>query len=105
MPEYTFKKVLLETTNEQLAPTKNKYVILKTYNKTTVTQLGICTILIEHKYNKKKCRFFVVPGNGQVLLGMPDTDALNIINMNIHSIGAENAGIVSGVQTHALCGG
>ena len=28
--------------------------------------------------------FFVVPRNGQALLGMPDTDALNIINVNIH---------------------
>ena len=29
--------------------------------------------------------FFVVPGNGQVLLGMPDTAALKIININIDS--------------------
>ena len=28
-------------------------------------------------------------GNGQALLGMPDTEALNIINLNIHSIQAE----------------
>ena len=32
--------------------------------------------------------FFVVPGNGQVLLGMPDTAALSIININIDSIEA-----------------
>ena len=32
--------------------------------------------------------FFVVPGNWQVLLGMPDTVALNIINVNIDSIEA-----------------
>ena len=29
--------------------------------------------------------FFVVPGNGQALLGMPDTVLLNIINLNIDS--------------------
>ena len=29
------------------------------------------------------CEFFVVPQNGEVLLGMPDTPALNIINVNI----------------------
>ena len=28
--------------------------------------------------------------NGQVLLGMPDTDLLNIIKINIDSIGAED---------------
>ena len=35
-------------------------------------------------------KFFVVPGNGQALLGMPDIDALNIININ--SIGTEHDG-------------
>ena len=32
--------------------------------------------------------FFVVPGNSQVLLGMPDTAALKIININVDSIQA-----------------
>ena len=32
---------------------------------------------------------YVVPGKGQVLLGMPDTAALNIINLNNDSIQAE----------------
>ena len=35
------------------------------------------------------CVFFVVPGNGQVLLGMPDMAALNIINLNIDSVQVE----------------
>ena len=43
-------------------------------------------VIINYKDNKKKCEFFVVPRNGQVLLGMPDTAALNIINVNIDSI-------------------
>ena len=30
--------------------------------------------------------YFVIPGNGQVLLGMPDMAALNIINLNIDYI-------------------
>ena len=38
------------------------------------------------------CTFFLVPGNGQALLGMLDIDALNIININIHSIGTEQGG-------------
>ena len=33
--------------------------------------------------------FFVFPGNSQALLGMPDKAALNIINLNIHSIQKE----------------
>ena len=51
----------------------------------------MCTVIVEHKNNKKKCRFFVVAGNGQALLGMPDRDALNIIKININSISAEDA--------------
>ena len=56
------------------------------YNKTVVTQLGMCMVMINYKDNKKKCEFFVVPGSGQVLLGMADTAALNLINVNIDSI-------------------
>ena len=32
-----------------------------------------------------------MPRNRQVLLGMPDTDMLNIIKINIDSVGAEDA--------------
>ena len=39
----------------------------------------------------KKCKFFVVPRDGHALLSMPDTDVLNIIKINIDSIGAEDA--------------
>ena len=49
----------------------------------------MCVVIINYKNNKKKCEFFVVPGNGQVLLGLSDTAALNVINVNIDSIEAE----------------
>ena len=38
---------------------------------------------------KKRCAFFIVPGNGQALLRMPDTAALKLININIDSIQVE----------------
>ena len=63
---------------------------VKMYNKTIITQLGICKVVVEHKNNKKTCQFFVVPSNGQALLGMPDTDMLYIININIDSVDAES---------------
>ena len=62
------------------------------YNKTSITQLGTCKVTIEHKNNTKRCHFFVVPGNSQALLGMPDIDALQILTIKIDSIGAEDAG-------------
>ena len=42
--------------------------------------------------NHQMCNFLVVLGNGKALLGMPDIDAFNIININIHSIGTEHSG-------------
>ena len=49
----------------------------------------MCTATIKFKNFKKKCVFFVVPGNCQALLGMPDTVVLSIINLNINSIQKE----------------
>ena len=54
-------------------------------------QLGMCAVIIKLKNIKKRCVFFVVPGNSQELLGMPDTAALKLINLNIDSIHAEVA--------------
>ena len=59
------------------------------YNKTFITHLGTCAAILSYKNNRRKCEFFVVLGNGQALLGMPDTATLNIINVNIDSIEAE----------------
>ena len=49
-------------------------------------QLGTGTVQIKFKNIMKRCTFFVVPGNRQALLGMPDTVVLNLINLNIDSI-------------------
>ena len=51
----------------------------------------MCEVVIKFKNIKKRCIFFVVPGNGQALLRMPDTAALKLINININSIQAEVA--------------
>ena len=59
--------------------------------KTNIMQLETCAGIIKLKNVKKHYVFSVVPGNGQALLGMPDTAALNIIDLNIDSIQAEVA--------------
>ena len=58
---------------------------------------------IKFKNFKKRCVFFVVPGNSQVLFGMPDMVALNIINLNIDSIQKEirNCKTNRGQEMHA----
>ena len=46
-------------------------------------------VQIEFKNVSKNCVFFVVLGDSQVLLGIPDTMVLNIINVNFDAIQAE----------------
>ena len=77
------------------------------YNNTNVTQLGMCAGLIKLKNVKKCCIFFVVPGNGQALLGMPDTTVLNIININIDYIHGKITECKTniGQETHAIAKG
>ena len=72
--------------NEQLKRSVKGNIRLKTYNDTHIMQLGTCTVQIKFKNINKRCVFFVVPGNGQVPFGMPDTVALNLIYLNIDSI-------------------
>ena len=61
----------------------------RTCNHTTITQLARCKVEIE---NNDKCKiyiFLVVPGNREVLLGMPYIKLLNIFNINCNRIGTD----------------
>ena len=49
----------------------------------------MCRVKIEHNDKHKICNFFVVPGNGQALLGMPDIELLNILTISYHTVGTE----------------
>ena len=89
MPLYIFEKLFKNMPEEQLKGYIKSNIKLKTYNGTHITQLGTCTVIIKFKNPKMHCLFFVVPGNSQALLGMPDTTALNILKLNIDSIQAE----------------
>ena len=89
MPLFIFKNLFKNTTEEQPQKSIKSHIRLKTYNKTNITQLWMCTVVIEFKNIKKRCEFFVVPGNSQMLHGMPDTAALKLITINIDSIQAE----------------
>ena len=88
MPWYIFKRLFPSFTEAKCKKTIKRHIKLKTYNKTVITQLVTCVVTIDFKDNKKRYEFFVVPRNGQVLLGMPDTAALKIININIDAIQA-----------------
>ena len=90
MPLYIFQKLFKNMSEEQLKRSVKGNIKLKMYNGTHIMQLGTCMVHVKFKNIKKRCVFFVVPGNGQALLGMPDMVVLNIINLNIDSIQGSN---------------
>ena len=57
----------------------SKWSTLCTYNISKIMQLGVCSVMIRHK--NKLCSFFVVPGGGLSLLGMPDIEILGILSV------------------------
>ena len=58
MPWYLFKKLFPRVTKAELPKTIKNHIKLKMYNETVITQLGTCMVIINYKYNKKKCKFF-----------------------------------------------
>ena len=70
---------------------KTNNVLLKTYNSSNIEQLGICTVRLRHKDNVNKCRFFVVPGNGPVLLQVLDIEVLGILKITCEVIDSQLA--------------
>ena len=89
MQLYIFKKLFKNIPEEWLKGSIKGNIRLKMYNGTYITQLGTCMVTIELQNSKKHCVFFVVLRNSQALLGMPDSSALNILNLNIDSIQVE----------------
>ena len=101
---YIFKKVVRNVSVEQLKWSIKGNINLKTYNGMQIEQLGTWAVTIKFKNLKRRCMFFVVPGNGQALLGVPDMAALNIINLNIDSIKKEirNCKTNRGQEMHSV---
>ena len=56
------------------------------YNRTTITQLGMCKVKLQDNNKHEICKFFVVPGNRQALLGIPGINTINIITINFNTI-------------------
>ena len=99
MPLCVFKKLFPRARKEQLAGKRNTNIKLKMCNWTTIIQLGICKVKIEHKNKQNSCTFFVVPGNGQVLLGIPRIEILNIPTINCNAIGTKETEMLIAIQT------
>ena len=81
-----YRGLFPSATKEQLVATTNKKTQLETYNRTIVTQLGIFKVKVEHNNKPEMCKFFVVPGSGKALLGIPHINTLNIITISCNTI-------------------
>ena len=47
-----------------------------------ILQKSICKVTIINKDIEFQCNFFVVPGNGQAYLRMPDCERIQLLNIN-----------------------
>ena len=77
MPLFIFKKLFRNVIEEQLKRTIKGHIRLRTYNKTNITQLGMCTVVIKFKNIKKRCVCFVVQGMAQHCSGCQTQQHLN----------------------------
>ena len=63
----------------ELNATTNKSTALKTFNQPIIEKHSRWSLKIRHNDKCVKCRFYVVPLGGPVLLGMPDIKLLEIL--------------------------
>ena len=69
-PLKKFQSSLLEGNNRGATCQKKWW----TYNNSNIEELHVCTVKLRHKDKVARCRFFVVQGDGSVLLGMLDIE-------------------------------
>ena len=65
---------------------KNKKVLLHTYSNSCIPQLGVCTVTITHRGKPEPFRLFAIPGEGPVILGMPDGEIVEVLSVNCNTI-------------------
>ena len=73
------KILFVNDRKEQLVKYTDESVILCILNKTSITQSGLCHIIKKHTHKYKLSRFFIGPGDCQELLGIADTEILNVM--------------------------
>ena len=77
---------------EALHVTRNKSIALKTYNQSNIEQLVLCTVRVRQEDQTTRSRFFVVLGDSQALLGMPDIELLGILKITCDVVEGQQTG-------------
>ena len=83
---HIYKRVLPSATVDDLAAVKGAKIKLRIYNHTSIRQFGRCKVKIE---NNNKMYFLCSSWRQRGIVGMPDIELLNIVNINCNTIGAE----------------
>ena len=91
MPFKNFKTLIPKSPIEALHATKNNLVVLKKDNQSNIEQIGVCTVKLRYKDKITRYRFFVVPGDGPALLGMPEIELLGILKIMCDVIEGQQA--------------
>ena len=47
-----------------------------------IPEMDVCRVTITYKGKQKPCGFFIIPGRRQVLLGIPDVEKPELLNVN-----------------------
>ena len=86
-----FRTVLPKSIIQALQSTKNNSLVPKSYSQSDIEQLGVCTVRLRHKDKIARCRFFIVPGDSPVLLGMPDLELLDVLKITCKILEGQQA--------------
>ena len=95
-----FRILFPRSATAELNTTMNESRVLKTYNQLSIEKCSRCSVKIGHNNKCLKCRFFLVPGDGPVLLRMPDIELLSIIRVMCEAIDNKTTDRKFDVQTN-----
>ena len=83
MPVSMYKSLLPGLPYDVLRKSIDKRVTLVAYNKQEIKQLGQCCLNVLNMSTGKTCKFFVVGGHCNPIIGLHDSIALNLLSINV----------------------
>ena len=87
-----FQNIVPKGNKRGASGNENRSIILKLYNKTTIPQLGICSITIKQTHTHTHTQIVhAVSGNSLALLGIPDMHTLDVLAINCSTINTQTS--------------
>ena len=102
MQSKIFKTLCPHSTKDVFHVTKNDVITLKTYNQYNIKQSCMFTVRLMQRDKIARCRFFVVPGDDNTLLGIADIELVCILKIMCEVVEGQQADRKFGSQTMKL---